>query len=104
MLFRDAALHRLRLLLVVREKPWPAALLSGRRGLGEAGTRDASHNLHHADPSARHDVDRGQFDLSAAVIHLLERLGWVYDVRWPTAERVAARREPDVNHSTSYGS
>ncbi|WP_030942324.1 acyl-CoA desaturase [Streptomyces sp. NRRL S-646] len=63
---------------------WPLALLS----FGESW-----HNLHHADPtSARHGVDRGQLDPSAAVIRLLERLGWVHDVRWPTAERVAARR------------
>jgi stearoyl-CoA desaturase (delta-9 desaturase) len=63
---------------------WPLALLS----FGESW-----HNLHHADPtSARHGVDRGQIDPSAAVIRLLERLGWVYDVRWPTAQRVAARR------------
>lgn len=63
---------------------WPLALLS----FGESW-----HNLHHADPtSARHGVDRGQLDPSAAVIRLLERLGWVHDVRWPTAQRVADRR------------
>jgi stearoyl-CoA desaturase (Delta-9 desaturase) len=63
---------------------WPLDLLS----FGESW-----HNLHHADPtSARHGVDRGQIDPSAAVIRLLERLGWVYDVRRPTPERVAARR------------
>ncbi|MEI5098668.1 fatty acid desaturase [Streptomyces sp. PmtG] len=63
---------------------WPLALLS----FGESW-----HNLHHADPtSARHGVDRGQIDPSAAAIRLLERLGWVHDVRWPTPDRVAARR------------
>ncbi|MBJ3810290.1 acyl-CoA desaturase [Streptomyces flavofungini] len=63
---------------------WPLALLS----FGESW-----HNLHHADPtSARHGVDRGQIDPSAAVIRLFERVGWVYDVRWPTPERVTARR------------
>lgn len=63
---------------------WPLALLS----FGESW-----HNLHHADPtSARHGVDPGQVDLSAAAIRLFERLGWVYDVRWPTRSRVAARR------------
>ncbi|KUM77225.1 MULTISPECIES: acyl-CoA desaturase [Streptomyces] len=63
---------------------WPLALLS----FGESW-----HNLHHADPtSARHGVDRGQIDPSAALIRLLERLGWVHDVHWPTPERVAARR------------
>ncbi|MFC9913036.1 acyl-CoA desaturase [Streptomyces sp. NPDC059862] len=63
---------------------WPLALLS----FGESW-----HNLHHADPtSARHGVDRGQIDPSAAVIRLLERLGWVHDVRWPTSDRLAVRR------------
>ncbi|WP_455567677.1 acyl-CoA desaturase [Streptomyces celluloflavus] len=63
---------------------WPLALLS----FGESW-----HNLHHADPTcARHGVDRGQLDPSAAVIRLFERLGWVRDVRWPDPARVAARR------------
>ncbi|MEV8524795.1 acyl-CoA desaturase [Streptomyces sp. NPDC052000] len=63
---------------------WPLALLS----FGESW-----HNLHHADPtSARHGVDHGQIDPSAAVIRLLERLGWVRDVRWPTPDRIDARR------------
>ncbi|MFJ5266393.1 acyl-CoA desaturase [Streptomyces sp. NPDC088387] len=63
---------------------WPLALLS----FGESW-----HNLHHSDPtSARHGVDRGQIDPSAGVIRLLERLGWVDDVRWPTPARVADRR------------
>ncbi|MEV8032332.1 acyl-CoA desaturase [Streptomyces sp. NPDC086182] len=63
---------------------WPLALLS----FGESW-----HNLHHADPtSARHGVDRGQLDPSATVIRLFERLGWVKDVRWPTPDRIAARR------------
>lgn len=63
---------------------WPLALLS---------FAESWHNLHRSDPtSARHGVDRGQLDPSAAVIRLLERLGWVYDVHWPTPARVAARR------------
>jgi stearoyl-CoA desaturase (delta-9 desaturase) len=63
---------------------WPLAV----RPFGES-----RHNLHHADPtSARHGVDRGQLDPSAAVIRLFERLGWVHDVRWPSPDRVAARR------------
>ncbi|MFG2140353.1 acyl-CoA desaturase [Streptomyces sp. NPDC048650] len=63
---------------------WPLALLS----FGESW-----HNLHHADPTcARHGVDRGQVDLSAALIRLFERAGWVRDVRWPDPDRVAARR------------
>jgi stearoyl-CoA desaturase (delta-9 desaturase) len=51
------------------------------------------HNLHHADPtSARHGVLRGQVDSSARIIWAFEKFGWVRDVRWPTPERIAARR------------
>jgi stearoyl-CoA desaturase (delta-9 desaturase) len=50
------------------------------------------HNLHHADPTcARHGVLRGQLDTSARVIWVLEKVGWVRDVRWPVRERVAAK-------------
>ncbi|MGW4397912.1 acyl-CoA desaturase [Amycolatopsis nivea] len=63
---------------------WPLALLS----MGESW-----HNSHHADPTcARHGVLRGQVDVSARVIWAFERLGWATDVRWPRAERLAARR------------
>ncbi|WP_443064115.1 acyl-CoA desaturase [Streptomyces sp. NBC_00566] len=52
------------------------------------------HNLHHADPtSARHGVLTGQLDASARLIRWFERLGWAYDVRWPEAGRVRARRQ-----------
>jgi stearoyl-CoA desaturase (Delta-9 desaturase) len=60
---------------------WPLAVLS----LGESW-----HNLHHADPTcARHGVQRGQIDITARFIWLLERAGLAYDVRWPTPERLA---------------
>ncbi|MCZ4499963.1 MAG: Stearoyl-CoA 9-desaturase [Marmoricola sp.] len=50
------------------------------------------HNLHHADPTcARHGVQRGQLDTSARLIWLLEKAGWVREVRWPVAERVQAK-------------
>jgi stearoyl-CoA desaturase (Delta-9 desaturase) len=50
------------------------------------------HNLHHADPTcARHGVLRGQVDTSARVIRLLEKAGWVYDVRWPVKERIDSK-------------
>jgi stearoyl-CoA desaturase (delta-9 desaturase) len=63
---------------------WPLAILS----FGESW-----HNSHHADPSmARHGVLPGQIDISARVIAIFERLGWVWDVKWPTPERIAARR------------
>ncbi len=51
------------------------------------------HNLHHADPtSARHGVMRGQLDSSARFIRWFERLGWAYDVRWPSRSRIDSRR------------
>jgi stearoyl-CoA desaturase (delta-9 desaturase) len=63
---------------------WWLALLS----MGESW-----HNLHHADPTcARHGVLRGQIDSSARIIWMFERLGWATDVRWPRADRLAARR------------
>ncbi|WP_431962877.1 acyl-CoA desaturase [Actinacidiphila sp. bgisy160] len=58
------------------------------------------HNLHHADPtSARHGVLRGQIDSSARVIRWFEMLGWASDVRWPTADRIAARRKESVSEA-----
>ncbi len=51
------------------------------------------HNLHHADPTcARHGVMRGQVDMSARLIWMFEKAGWVSDVRWPVAERLAGKR------------
>jgi stearoyl-CoA desaturase (delta-9 desaturase) len=60
---------------------WPLAILS----MGESW-----HNLHHADPTcARHGVLRGQIDISARTIWIFEKLGWAWDVRWPTPQRLA---------------
>ncbi|SHG56464.1 acyl-CoA desaturase [Streptoalloteichus hindustanus] len=60
---------------------WPLAIVS----FGEAW-----HNLHHADPTcARHGVLRGQIDISARTIWLFEKFGWVWNVRWPTPQRLA---------------
>jgi len=51
------------------------------------------HNLHHADPTAaRHGVLKGQIDISARIIWIFEKLGWASDVRWPSAERLEAKR------------
>ncbi|WP_327357647.1 acyl-CoA desaturase [Streptomyces sp. NBC_01304] len=64
---------------------WPLALLS----FGESW-----HNLHHAEPTcARHGVDRGQLDPTAAAIRLFERLGWATDVHWPDPRRLDGRRQ-----------
>jgi len=63
---------------------WPLAILS----FGESW-----HNSHHADPTcARHGVDKGQLDSSARLIWLFEKAGWVWDVRWPKEDRLAAKR------------
>jgi stearoyl-CoA desaturase (delta-9 desaturase) len=63
---------------------WPLALLS----LGESW-----HNLHHVDPTcARHGVDRGQLDSSAALIRVFERCGWATKVRWPDPIRLQGHR------------
>jgi stearoyl-CoA desaturase (delta-9 desaturase) len=67
---------------------WPLAIIS----FGESW-----HNSHHADPTcARHGVLPGQLDVSAGVIRLLEKAGWVFDVRWPTATGTEAFRGPHV--------
>ena len=63
---------------------WPLAVVS----MGESW-----HNLHHADPTlARHGVERGQLDSSAALIRVFESFGWARDVRWPDPQRLALRR------------
>ncbi|AJC57902.1 MULTISPECIES: fatty acid desaturase [Streptomyces] len=55
------------------------------------------HNLHHADPTcARHGVLKGQLDSSARLIRWCELAGWAYDVRWPSAARLDARRKDDA--------
>jgi stearoyl-CoA desaturase (delta-9 desaturase) len=62
---------------------WPLAIIS----FGESW-----HNLHHSDPTcARHGVLKGQVDISARTIWVFEKLGWASDIRWPKAERVAAK-------------
>jgi stearoyl-CoA desaturase (Delta-9 desaturase) len=65
---------------------WPLAILS----MGESW-----HNSHHADPTcARHGVLRGQVDVSARLIWMFERFGWVWQVRWPTPQRLARLVSP----------
>jgi stearoyl-CoA desaturase (Delta-9 desaturase) len=68
---------------------WPLALLS----FGESW-----HNMHHSDPAcARHGADPGQVDVSAEVIRIFERLGWVTGVHWPTAERLDKHRRQPIH-------
>jgi stearoyl-CoA desaturase (delta-9 desaturase) len=62
---------------------WPLAIVS----FGESW-----HNLHHADPTcARHGVLRGQIDSSARLIWIFEKFGWAWNVKWPKADRIAAK-------------
>jgi stearoyl-CoA desaturase (Delta-9 desaturase) len=61
--------------------------------LAIASFGESWHNLHHADPTcARHGVLKGQIDISARLIWCFEKLGWVYDVRWPNEVRLSAKR------------
>ena len=61
--------------------------------LAIASFGESWHNLHHADPTcARHGVLKGQLDPSARVIWAFEKLGWAYDIRWPDAGRLDAKR------------
>jgi stearoyl-CoA desaturase (delta-9 desaturase) len=61
--------------------------------LAIASFGESWHNLHHADPTcARHGVLKGQIDISARLIWIFEKLGWVSNVRWPNVERLTAKR------------
>jgi stearoyl-CoA desaturase (delta-9 desaturase) len=54
---------------------------------------DAWHNTHHAFPrSARHGIDGGQIDLTAEVIELCRRLGWVTDIHVTGRTVIDSRR------------
>jgi stearoyl-CoA desaturase (delta-9 desaturase) len=51
------------------------------------------HNTHHAFPtSARHGLRWWEIDLSYWVIHLMERLSLVWDVKLPTPDAQAKGR------------
>jgi len=52
---------------------------------GDRVVRRILHNSHHADPTcARHGVLPRQIDISARLIWMFEKTGWVWEVRWPT--------------------
>ncbi len=53
------------------------------------------HNNHHAFPtSAKHGLERGQFDPTAYVISLMERLGLARDVKVPSSKQIAEKKLP----------
>ncbi|MGI8427335.1 MAG: acyl-CoA desaturase [Actinomycetota bacterium] len=54
---------------------------------------EAWHNNHHAFPtSARHGLEKWQFDPSAAVIRFMERRGWVWNVKVPSQTQLMAKK------------
>lgn len=62
---------------------------------------EAWHNNHHAFPgSARHGLGRRQLDPSWWTIRALERLGLVWNVKVPSAERRARRALPPAARET----
>ncbi|MFN2488723.1 MAG: acyl-CoA desaturase [Actinomycetota bacterium] len=62
---------------------WVLALIS----FGESW-----HNNHHAFPtSARHGLGRGQVDVSASLIALLQRLGWARSVKVVSPKQLATK-------------
>ena len=67
---------------------WMVALVS----LGEGW-----HHSHHAFPtSARHGLQRFQFDPSFQLIRLFERLGWATDVKHPKPDQIEKKRRDVV--------
>ena len=47
------------------------------------------HNNHHKYPrSARHGLQPGEFDLSWSLVHLCQKLGWVWDVKVPSQTEI----------------
>ena len=38
---------------------------------------------------------KGQIDSSARIIKIFEKLGWVWDARWPSPERIEGKRVDD---------
>lgn len=51
------------------------------------------HNNHHAFPSsARHGLEWWQFDLSYIVIYLLKKIGFIWDVKIPTAKMLESKK------------
>lgn len=49
---------------------------------------ETNHNNHHARAiSANHGMFKGQFDPSANLLRILEKIGWVWNVQWTTPEQ-----------------
>lgn len=78
------------------KRPYSSADRSGNiRWLSVVSLGDSWHNSHHAFPAmARHGCNAGQLDPSAAVLRVLEGLGWATDVRWPNPAMLQRRSAP----------
>ena len=76
--------------------PYLSADRSGNIGwLSLVSLGDSWHNSHHAFPAmARHGCNAGQLDPSAAVLRVLEGLGWATHVRWPNPAMLERRAAP----------
>lgn len=76
---------------VYGKRPFNSRDLSGNVAwLAIPSFGESWHNLHHAEPTAaRHGVLRGQIDISARTIWVMEKLGLASDVRWPKPHRIA---------------
>ncbi|MGD9789508.1 MAG: acyl-CoA desaturase [Phycisphaerales bacterium] len=60
---------------------------------GVIGFGEGWHNNHHAFPaSARHGLRWWEFDASYLIIRVMRALRLVYDIKVPSAERIAAQR------------
>jgi len=65
---------------------------------------DSWHNLHHSCPTlARHGVDPYQLDSTARLIRILQWSGAAWDVQWPVAELLDARRVECAGSSKDVG-
>lgn len=95
-------------IIVVQNAIWTITSLAHLIGRQEYRSRDQSrnigwlslitfgeswHNNHHAFPSsARFGLEWWQIDFGGATIGVFERLGWVWEVKHPTAEQKDKRR------------
>jgi stearoyl-CoA desaturase (delta-9 desaturase) len=80
---------------MVDERPYESRdKASNVRWLAILSMGESWHNYHHADPtSARHGVGPWEFDITARLIWIFEKFGWVWAVRWPTPQQIAKKRQ-----------
>lgn len=66
---------------------------TNNRWLSIVSLGESWHNTHHAFPSsAVHGIERGQIDISAMVIRVMERVGLITNVRTPSAGALQRKR------------